>query len=89
MDTPQHVPNHDREKLKIVLLICRSSLNWQTDVDLMQQLREKAGLLEAQWLHAAAKSQQAWLEDFSLHFLELLCKNLLGASISKEAYQEM
>ncbi len=30
-----------------LLFICRSNLNWQQDVDLMQQLREKAGLLEA------------------------------------------
>ncbi len=29
------------------LLICRSNLNSQIDVDPMQQLREKAGLLEA------------------------------------------
>ncbi len=29
------------------LFICRSNFNWQIDVDLMQQLREKTGLLEA------------------------------------------
>ncbi len=47
------------------LLICRSNLN-----SLMQQLREKAGLLEAPWLRAASKSQQVWLDDPSLYFLE-------------------
>ncbi len=36
----------------------------------MQQLREKAGLLEAPWLRTEAKSQQVWLEDISLPFLE-------------------
>ncbi len=35
----------------------------------MQQLREKAGLLEAAWLCAAAKSRQVWLEGISLVFL--------------------
>ncbi len=38
----------------------------------MQQLREKAGLLEAPCLRAGTKSQQVWLEDLSLHFLEFL-----------------
>ncbi len=38
----------------------------------MQQQREKAGLLETPWLRAAAKSQQVWLEDPSLYFLEFL-----------------
>ncbi len=36
----------------------------------MQQLRGKAGLLEAPRLRAAAKSQQVWLEDPSLYLLE-------------------
>ncbi len=38
----------------------------------MQQLREKAGLLEAAQLRTVAKSQQVWLEDLSLHFLGFL-----------------
>ncbi len=54
------------------LLICQLNLNWQIDKGLMQQLRENGGLLEAPGLRAAAKSQQVWLEDLSLHFLELL-----------------
>ncbi len=37
----------------------------------MQQLREQAGLIQALWLQAATKSQQVWLEDLYLHFLEL------------------
>ncbi len=45
-----------------------SKLKWQIDVDLMQQLREKAVLLEATWLRAVAKTQQAWLDDFTLHY---------------------
>ncbi len=40
------------------------------DVDLMQKLREKAGLLEAPWLRTEAKSQQVRLEDLPLHFVE-------------------
>ncbi len=58
--------------LLVSLFIYRSNLNWQIDVDLMQQLREKSGLREAPWLSAAAKSPQVWLEDISLHFLEFL-----------------
>ncbi len=38
----------------------------------MQQLREKASSLEVPGLRAAAKSQQVWLEDPSLYFLEFL-----------------
>ncbi len=39
---------------------------------LCNNYEKKAGLLEAAWLYAAAKIQQVWLEDISLHFLEFL-----------------
>ncbi len=41
-------------------------------MDPKQKLREKTGLLEASRRRAEAKSQQVWLEDPSLHFLEFL-----------------
>ncbi len=34
----------------------------------LQQLREKAVLLEAPWLRAAAKSQQTWFDDLILYY---------------------
>ncbi len=60
-------PNLDQERLQIVklllylqqtLVIYRSNLDWQKGVDLMQQLREKVGLLEVPWFRAAAKIEQ-------------------------------
>ncbi len=49
----------------------------------MQQLREKAGLLEPPLLHAVAKSQHVWLEDLYLPFLEFLrCSSRLVLEMS-------
>ncbi len=57
-------PKHDSDILQIdKLFIYRLKLNWQIDVDVMQRLREKTGLVEAHWLRAAARSE---------HFLEFL-----------------
>ncbi len=58
-------------------------------MDLMPQLRQKDGLFETPWLHAATKSQQVWTENFSLHILELLWRYRLQIKEKLLSYIEL
>ncbi len=75
MDTTQPIPQPWSRKV-----VNCETLAWslaplfiyRSNLDLMQQLCEQMGLVEAPWLHAVAESYQEWPEALSLHFLQFL-----------------
>ncbi len=69
MDTPQPVPKHDREILRIAKRLYVRSRWWhyinelKTDAGvsiLWDNYNKKLGSLEAPWLHGVAKSELVW-----------------------------